>query len=91
MTERRKTKRGDYPPGVSLVTLQIDTLRVTRKKGPDKYQAQIMRYGKQEYLGTFNTIAAASSAYCKAKAEDHRDQDEEQQWAEIYEKDMKER
>ncbi len=78
MKERRKTKRGDYPPGVSLVTLQIDTLRVTRKKGPDKYQAQIMRYGKQEYLGTFNTIAAASSAYCKAKAE-------------IYEKDMKER
>jgi hypothetical protein len=54
---------GDYAQGVFLSE---------RKNGPDKYEARITRDGKYEYIATFSTVDAASSAYCKEKAEDLR-------------------
>jgi hypothetical protein len=51
---------GDYAQGVFLSE---------RLKGPDKYRARIKRDGKNKNLGTFSTVEAASSAYCKAKSE----------------------
>jgi hypothetical protein len=74
-----------YPQGVRLSE---------RKNGPDKYEAGITTDGKRIPLGTFLTVAAASSAYCKKKAEYLRDLAEKQEpilkeallrWADIYE------
>jgi hypothetical protein len=65
-----------------------------RNKGPDTYRAGIQIDGKRIPLGTFSTVEAASSAYCKAKAEDLRVLAEDQEpilkeallrWAVIYE------
>jgi hypothetical protein len=79
---------GDYAQGVRLSE---------REKGPDKYRAQITRDGKTKNLGTFLTVAAASSAYCKEKADILRELAEKQKpketilkeallrWADIYE------
>jgi hypothetical protein len=78
---------GDYAQGVYLTE---------RKNGPDKYVAGIRIDGKQEPLGTFPTVEAASSAYCKAKSEYLRELAEKQEkepilkeallrWADIYE------
>jgi hypothetical protein len=76
-----------YPQGV----------RLRRNKGPDKYVAGIQIDGKRIPLGTFPTVEAASSAYCKAKSEYLRELAEKQEpketilkeallrWAEIYE------
>jgi hypothetical protein len=50
---------GDYAQGVFLSE---------RQNGPDKYFSHIVRDGKTKRLGTFLTVEAASSAYCKAKA-----------------------
>jgi hypothetical protein len=52
-----------YPQGVQR----------RRNKGLDTYWSQIGIDGKQKYLDSFPTVEAASSAYCKAKAEDVRD------------------
>jgi len=52
-----------YPLGVVLCK---------REKGPDKYGSQIVIDGESTWLGTFLTVAAASSDYCKAKAKDVR-------------------
>jgi len=76
-----------YPQGVYLER------RVTM---PDKYRAQIKRDGKLKRLGQFPTVEAASSAYCKEKADILRVLAEEQKqepilkeallrWADIYE------
>jgi len=74
-----------YPQGVRLSE---------RVKGPDKYEARINRDGKYEYIDTFPTVAAASSAYCKEKAKYLRVLAEKQEpilkeallrWADIYE------
>jgi len=43
-----------------------------RENGPDKYASAITRDGERTHLGTFPTVEAASSAYCKAKAKDLR-------------------
>jgi hypothetical protein len=65
-----------------------------RENGPDKYVAGIQMDGVHKRLGTFLTVAAASSAYCKKKAEYLRDLAEKQEpilkeallrWAVIYE------
>ena len=74
-----------YPQGVRLSE---------RKNGPDKYEAGINRDGKTKRLGTFLTVEAASSAYCKEKADILRELAEKQEpilkeallrWADIYE------
>jgi hypothetical protein len=74
-----------YPQGVQLSK---------RLKGPDKYVAQITRDGVQKGLGTFPTVEAASTDYCKAKSEWLRELAEKQEpilkeallrWADIYE------
>jgi len=74
-----------YPQGVQLSE---------REKGPDKYWSKIKIDGKQEWLGTFPTVEAASSAYCKEKADILRELAEKQEpilkeallrWADIYE------
>jgi hypothetical protein len=44
-----------------------------REKGPDKYASAIGIDGEKIHLGTFLTVAAASSAYCKKKAKHLRD------------------
>jgi hypothetical protein len=49
-----------YPQGVYLCE---------RKTMPNVYRAGIKIDGKQEWLATFSTAEAASSAYCKAKSE----------------------
>jgi hypothetical protein len=79
---------GDYAQGVYLSE---------RKNGPDKYVARIKTDGKRIRLGTFSTVAAASSEYCKAKSEWLRVLAEKQEpketilkeallrWADIYE------
>jgi hypothetical protein len=74
-----------YPQGVQLAK---------RKNGPDKYVARITRDGKNEHIETFSTVDAASSAYCKEKADILRELAEKQEpilkeallrWADIYE------
>jgi hypothetical protein len=79
---------GDYAQGVFLSE---------RKTMPDKYVAAIKIDGKIKRLGTFLTVAAASSDYCKKKAEYLRELAEKQEpketilkeallrWADIYE------
>jgi hypothetical protein len=79
---------GDYAQGVYLSK---------REKGPDKYVAVITTDGKRIRLGTFPTVEAASSAYCKKKAKHLRELAEKQEpketilkeallrWADIYE------
>jgi hypothetical protein len=73
-----------YPQGVQL----------RRNKGPNTYFSMIQRYGKLENLGTFPTVEAASSDYCKKKATYLRELAEKQEpilkeallrWAVIYE------
>jgi hypothetical protein len=75
-----------YPQGVYL----------RRNKGPNTYAARIQTDGKSEYIDTFPTVEAASSAYCKKKAEYLRELAEKQdqepilkeallRWADIYE------
>ena len=49
----RQNKRGDYPIGVL--------------KNGNKFQANIVRYNKREYLGTFNTPEEAFQVYKVAK------------------------
>jgi hypothetical protein len=65
-----------------------------RNKGPDTYVARIQIDGKRIPLGTFPTAEAASSAYCKEKADILRELAEKQEpilkeallrWADIYE------
>ncbi|MEO1858534.1 MAG: hypothetical protein ABGZ19_01440 [Verrucomicrobiales bacterium] len=80
-----KPKSGKkYPQGVQL----------RRLKGPDKYFSQIVIDGKAIHPGTYSTVEAASSAYCKAKAKHLRELAEKQEpilkeallrWADIYE------
>jgi hypothetical protein len=77
-----------YPQGVYLTE---------RKNGPDKYYSHIMKDGKLKRLGTFPTVEAASSDYCKAKSEYLRELAEDPlckepilkeallRWADIYE------
>jgi hypothetical protein len=74
-----------YPQGVFLSE---------RKKGPDKYVSVITTDGKLKRIDTFPTVEAASSAYCKKKAEYLRVLAEKQEpilkeallrWADIYE------
>jgi len=81
-----KPKSGKkYPEGVQL------RKRLTM---PNVYRAKIQIDGEQEYLESFPTVEAASSAYCKAKAEYLRELAEKQEpilkeallrWADIYE------
>jgi hypothetical protein len=88
-TDPEKPKSGKkYPQGVFLSE---------RLKGPDKYVSVIVTDGKRIRLGTFPTVEAASSAYCKKKAEYLRELAEKQKpketilkeallrWADIYE------
>jgi len=79
---------GDYAQGVYLSE---------RKTMPNVYVARIQIDGKSEYIDTFPTAEAASSAYCKKKAEYLRELAEKQKpketilkeallrWADIYE------
>jgi hypothetical protein len=87
-TDPEKPKSGKkYPQGVQLIP---------RKTMPDGYRAMIRIDGEYEYIATFSTVEAASSAYCKKKAKHLRDLAEEQKqepilkeallrWAVIYE------
>lgn len=58
LLNRNKRRRGKYPQGVSLSSCHK----------PNRFHVSIRIYGKQRFLGTFQTPEEGSHAYNRAKA-----------------------